>query len=153
MTLTRRALAALTLCFGLCAGWAGLAAAEEPEVFAKGGIAIAGYDVVIYFTESRAVKGDTDHAIMWRGATWLFASNETMDAFEMDPHSYAPQYGGYCAYAVAQGQTAPSDPEIFTIRDGKLYLNNNAQVRDVWSGDADANISAADQNWPGILNR
>jgi YHS domain-containing protein len=153
MTLTRRSFAAIAVCLSLCGTWAGAARAEEPEIFAKGGIAIAGYDVVIYFTQNRAVKGQIDHAIMWRGATWLFATDETMEAFEMNPHSYAPQYGGYCAYAVAQGQTAPSDPEAFTVHAGKLYLNNSAQVRDVWASDADANISAADQNWPSVLNR
>jgi YHS domain-containing protein len=153
MTLTRRAFVCFAFCLGLCTAWAGAARAEEPEIFAKGGIAIAGYDVVIYFTQNRAVKGEMSHAIMWRGATWLFATDETMEAFEMNPHGYAPQYGGYCAYAVAQGQTAPSDPKAFTVHEGKLYLNNSAQVRDLWSGDAEANISAADQNWPSVLNR
>jgi hypothetical protein len=155
MTLTPRSFAPLTLCLGLLGGTFGLAgegSAEEPAVFAKGGIAIAGYDVVVYFTENRAVQGSMENALMWHGATWLFVSEETMQAFEMNPKGYAPQYGGYCAYAVAQGETEPSDPEVFTVLGGKLYLNNSPRLRDVWSSEASANISIADQNWPGVLN-
>ncbi len=146
MTLLKHLFAPLILA-GAMAGAAAPSCAESHGVFSKGGIAIAGYDAVIYFRENRAAKGSMDHALMWRGATWLFVSDETMEAFEMDPKGFAPQYGGYCAYAASKGQRAPSDPEVFTVHAGKLYLNNSAAVRDLWLNEADDNISIADENW------
>jgi hypothetical protein len=149
MTLLNHLFAPLIVA-GALAGAASSSCAESHGVFSKGGIAIAGYDAVIYFRENRAAKGKMDHALMWRGATWLFVSDETMEAFEMNPTGFAPQYGGYCALAVAQGQRVPSDPEAFTVHAGKLYLNNSAAVRDIWLNEADENISAADENWAAI---
>ena len=40
---------------------------------------------------------------------------------------YAPQYGGYCAYAVSEGYTATTVPAAWTIVDDKLYLNCHAR--------------------------
>jgi YHS domain-containing protein len=131
--------------------WA--AQADQPHVYAPGGIAISGYDVVIYFTENRAAQGSAEYALMWRGATWFFVSPETMEEFEMNPTAYAPQYGGYCAAAVAEGQLAPSSPEAFTILDGKLYLNNSMAIRDRWMSRAHDQIESADRNWPTVLGR
>jgi hypothetical protein len=149
MTLLKHLFAPL-LVAGALAGTATAPGAEGHGVFSKGGIAIAGYDAVIYFRENRAAKGKMDHALMWRGATWLFVSDETMEAFEMNPKGFAPQYGGYCAFAAANGQRAPSDPEIFTVHAGKLYLNSSASVRDLWMDQSEENISTADQNWAAL---
>jgi hypothetical protein len=148
----------LAITLGLVAGgWIGAAAidarADEAAVYARGGIAIAGYDAVAYFRHQRAEPGSMDFALMWRGATWLFVSEETMMAFEMDPKAYAPQYGGYCAYAAARGEVSPSDPEVFNIVDGKLYLNYSAERRDQWLADRAANITAADAHWAAVLSR
>ncbi len=151
--LSRLACAAGLVVGGWVAALAPPALGDEPLVFAKGGVAIAGYDVVVYFRESRAARGSMDHALMWRGATWLFVSDQTMEAFEMNPQSYAPQYGGYCAYAAAQGKMLPSDPEVFTIRDGKLYLNGTPMQRDMWLADPSGNISAANEHWAIVMSR
>ena len=126
--------------------------AATPEVFADGGLAIRGADPVAFFTEGAAVAGDAAHSLMWRGTTWQFASADNMAAFEADPAAYAPQYGGYCAYAVANGYTASTDPEAFSVVNDKLYLNFNKSVRDRWSQDIAGNIAKADANWPGVLN-
>src|SRR5437016_4674828 len=87
-----------------------------------GGIAIKGYDPVAYFTQSKPVKGSSAFTYQWMNATWWFASAEARDEFARIPEKYAPQYGGYCAYGVSQGHTAPIDPEAWTIVEGKLYL-------------------------------
>ena len=75
-----------------------------------------------------------------------------LDAFVAMPEKYAPQYGGYCAYAVANGYTVSTDPEAFSVVNDKLYLNFNKSVRDRWSQDIAGNIVKADANWPGVLN-
>jgi hypothetical protein len=84
------------------------------------------------------------------GATWRFASAEHRDRFAVDPERYAPQYGGYCAWAVSQGYTAKIDPAAWKIVDDKLYLNYSKDVQSQWSSDIPGNIAKADANWPGI---
>ncbi len=128
-----------------------MALAEEPLFYAPGGIALSGYDVVAYFTERRAVEGDADYALSWRGATWYFAGPDTLMAFEMNPEAYAPQFGGYCAYAVAEGRTGPSEPDAFFLRDGRLYFLNGAHMRDGVQGDLDRIVTMAEAQWPTVL--
>jgi len=113
--------------------------------------AIRGYDTVAYFTENQPVKGSDEFSTEYNGATWLFSSAENLALFEADPEKYAPQYGGYCAYAVAQGTTASIKPELFTIHEGKLYLNYSNSINDKWLTDKESFIESADQNWPEIL--
>ena len=113
--------------------------------------AVAGYDPVAYFTEGKPVEGSDDFTLSYNGATWRFASAANRDAFKVDPARYAPQYGGYCAWAVSQGYTAKGDPKAWTIVDGKLYLNYNKSVKSNWEQPAKGNIKAADKNWPKVL--
>ncbi len=127
-------------------------ASRRAEVFNTGGLAISGCDPVAYFTASAHVSGQASHSLMWRGATWQFSSAENMERFEMNPEAYAPQYGGYCAYAMAQGAVAPTVPEAWTIHEGRLYLNYSTGVRDIWRQDMAANIARADSFWPAALD-
>ena len=69
-----------------------------------------------------------------------------------NPHAYAPQYGGYCSFAMSKGAIATTVPEAWAIVDGKLYLNYSVNVRSVWSEDIPGNITLADGHWPDILN-
>ena len=115
-------------------------------------LAVSGYDPVAYFTQGKPVEGRSDLEHEWQGATWRFADAANLAAFKADPEAYAPQYGGYCAWAVAQGYTASTDPEAWRIVDGKLYLNYNDKVQSRWQKDIPGNIAKADQNWPGVLN-
>jgi YHS domain-containing protein len=113
-----------------------------------GGVAARGYDVVAYFEDGEPVPGSSEHAHEWRGATWQFASAGHRDLFAADPERYAPQYGGYCAYAVAKGTTADIDPRAWKIVDGRLYLNKSPKVQALWEKDVPGHIAAADANWP-----
>ncbi|NQV60552.1 MAG: YHS domain-containing protein [Alphaproteobacteria bacterium] len=115
------------------------------------GRAIGGYDPVAYFTDGRAVEGKSAFTAKWMGANWRFASAANRDLFVAAPDKYAPKYGGYCAYAVAQNSTAKIDPRAWTIVNGKLYLNYSLDIQKTWSADRDAYIAAADKNWPGVL--
>ncbi len=114
------------------------------------GVAIEGYDPVAYFTDSKPVKGSPQYTYGWQGAVWHFASAQHRDAFAKSPESYAPQYGGYCAYGVSQGHTAPVDPAAWKIINGKLYLNYNSEVQGLFLKDSSSAIEKADQNWPKL---
>ncbi|MFN0115664.1 MAG: YHS domain-containing (seleno)protein [Paracoccaceae bacterium] len=127
------------------------ARAEEPLYATSGGFALGGYDAVAYFTRRASVPGDRRYAVEWRGAVWLFESAGSMTMFEMDPFRYAPQYGGYCAYAVAKGRLAPGDPEVFSLVGGRLYLSASRGAAQAWQRDQAGSIAAADRNWPGLV--
>ena len=127
------------------------AIAKGPVYTSFTGKAIKGYDVVAYFTENKPVKGSKEFSYEWNSATWLFSSSENLAKFKAAPENFAPQYGGYCAYAVSQGYTASVDPTQFTVLDGKLYLNYNKSVNKKWTANRDAFIVDANNNWPGIL--
>ncbi len=129
------------------------AAAAEDPVFTTtlSNVAIRGYDPVVYFTEAEPVEGSSDHTYEWNGAEWRFASAENRDRFAEDPERWAPQYGGYCAWAVSRGYTASTDPEAWTVVGDRLFLNYSLSVMSQWQEDRDANIEKADENWPGVL--
>lgn len=127
-------------------------AAQDP-IFNTGGIAINGYDPVAYFTDAKPVKGRADMTSAYNGSTFQFASVQSKAKFDAAPQKYAPQYGGYCAYAVSKGSTAKTDPDAWTIVDGKLYLNYNRAVRAIWKTDITGNIAKADANWPQVLEK
>ena len=115
------------------------------------GTAIDGFDPVAYFTEGRPVEGSRRYSHDWNGVTWRFSSAENRDLFIADPEAYAPQYGGYCAWAVAEGYTADIDPEAWHIADGKLYLNYDMPIKERWLQDVPGHIAEGDANWPEIL--
>ncbi|MEQ8180066.1 MAG: YHS domain-containing (seleno)protein [Amphiplicatus sp.] len=114
-------------------------------------LAVGGYDPVAYFEQSGPVKGQSQYAYEYKGATWRFSSAENLAAFTADPDAYAPQYGGYCAWAVSQGYTAPGNPKNWSVVEGKLYLNYNDKVQRDWEKDIPGFIAKAEDNWPGVL--
>ncbi|MCG8510835.1 MAG: YHS domain protein [Rhodospirillales bacterium] len=119
-------------------------------VYTSGGAAIQGYDPVAYFTAGKPTRGSADHSAQWMGVTWRFASADNKARFEADPAAFAPQYGGYCAWAVSQGYTAKIDPAAWRIEDDKLYLNYSKSVQRNWAKNIPGNIAKGDANWPGI---
>ena len=125
-------------------------AAAAEKVFADDGAAIRGYDPVAYHLDGAPVKGDARYAWRWKDHDWYFVSAANRDLFAADPERYAPAYNGFCAYAASRGYTAPTAPEAWTIRDGRLFLNYSLSVRDDWLEDIDANIAAGDRNWPKL---
>ena len=149
--LNRRTLLAVAVAAPAAALLTRPAAAAEPAVFSDNGIAIRGADPIAFFTQGAPVIGSAEHALIWEGTTWHFASMENMETFVGDPEAYAPQYGGYCAFAMSKGYIATSVPEAWTIHEGKLYLNYSVNVRQAWSEDIPGNIALADGFWPAIL--
>jgi YHS domain-containing protein len=115
--------------------------------------AINGYDTVAYFTVGKAVRGQDRYVVEWMGAKWKFASQAHLDLFKARPEQYAPQYGGYCAYGVAQGHLVKVEPDQFSVIDGKLYLNFDADVQALFRKDPAGYIRQADSKFQALLKQ
>ena len=124
----------------------------QKEVYTKSNVAIDGYDPVAYFKDSKPVKGLKDYSYVWNGAMWNFSNSRNLDEFKSNPVAFAPQYGGYCAYGVADGHKAPTSPDAWTIVDGKLFLNYNKEVKVLWQKDQPGYIKQANENWVTVKN-
>ena len=126
--------------------WAG-------EFFERDGLALSGHDAVAYFNGGPPVKGVAGFKAEFKGSAFLFASQAHRDAFAADPAKYAPQYGGFCAFGLAGGYKAATDPAAYSVVNGKLYLNYNRAVQTRWSADVPGFIAKADKNWPSVATQ
>lgn len=143
---TRRELLAAAM--AACVGCMPLAArAAGPLNVNAQGVAIHGYDPVAYFVMGKPVKGSPELRAAWNGATYWFSSAAHLQTFQADPVRFEPQFGGYCAYGVAQGVKPDIDPQAFAVVDGKLYLNLSPGVQKRWQADIPGHIQKAGQNW------
>lgn len=143
-----------TVLLGLLFGAMTVLAADPPIYSDKKKGAIRGADAVAYFSleaGAKAVIGSDEFTHQWMGATWKFANARNRDAFAADPQRYAPQYGGYCAFAVSHNFTKTVQPDVWEIVDGKLYLNFNRIAARKWSRDQAAAIVRGANNWPSVL--
>lgn len=116
--------------------------------------AVSGYDTVAFFTEGKAVKGKKAHRVNYMGVDWLFFSEKNKKTFIENPDNYRPQYGGFCAWAVAANKAkAPGNIKYWKIVDDKLYLNYNKEVQEKWLMDIPGFIESGDRHWPEISGR
>lgn len=114
--------------------------------------ALSGYDTVAYFTQGKPVKGSESFKTEYKGAEWQFSSQANLDAFKANPEKYAPQYGGYCAYAVGKyNDLVSADPEAWKIVNGKLYLNYDKDIQAEWVANQSEYITKGNANWPGLI--
>jgi YHS domain-containing protein len=143
----------IVLMFVFVAGIIVSVSAQKSEVFVKEDAAIRGYDPVAYFTSGKPVKGNKQFLVIYKEATWYFSSKQNADLFKSSPEKYMPQYGGYCAYGLADGHKAPTDPDAWTIAEGKLYLNYDKDVKQLWLKKQKEYIITANKNWPAIKNK
>ena len=111
------------------------------------GVALNGFDAVAYFAVENAVQGNNTYTFAWNGAKWLFSSAENLERFKQNPEAYAPQFGGYCSFAVSKGYTADGDPKAWKIVDGKLYLNYSPEVKEMWEKNEGPNIEKGNEHW------
>ncbi len=136
----------------LAALWSASASADpQARLVALDGVAVAGFDPVAFFVDGRALSGQPEIALRWRGVRWHFASPGHRAAFEADPHAYAPQFGGYCALSVARGRPVPADPRYWAIMDGRLYLAEGPGPLALLLASPAETVHAAQQNWPRWL--
>ncbi|MCG9558252.1 MULTISPECIES: YHS domain-containing (seleno)protein [Vibrio] len=114
--------------------------------------ALDGYDTVAYFTSGKPVEGSKKFNTEYKGADWYFSSEKNLTLFVNNPEKYAPQYGGYCAWAVsAKSDFAPGDPHQWSIVDNKLYLNYDQEIKQRWEQDQAQHIQQADKVWPKLI--
>lgn len=116
-------------------------------------LAIKGYDSLAYFKEGKALKGNAAYSFQWHDKMWQFSTRDNRDRFSADPEKYAPQYDGYCAWAMTQARKAETDPEVWEIYDGKLYLNCSRSAYEKWKRDIPGNIKKADANWKKFYSK
>ena len=134
-------IAYLSLFLVLATGSGATASEQKPE------LAIKGYDTVAYFKIGKAVKGSPSFTFPWHDMTWHFSSREHRDLFAAKPEQFAPQYDGWCAWAMTESRLAVTDPEVWKIVDGKLYLNCSQAAYEKWARDIPGNIKKAEANW------
>jgi len=121
----------------------GLSAAGAP-------LAVHGYDPVAYFTQGAPVLGSDAITVVHEGAAYRFASEAHKRLFEAGPERYLPQFGGYCAYGTALGKKFDGDPRLWTIHEGKLYLNLNPDILATFRENVPGNVAKAERNWMRI---
>ena len=119
----------------------------------KNSVAIQGYDPVAFFTQNRPVKGLPEFESQYHGARYLFASADDKAMFDANPAKYEPQFGGFCAYAVSEGHTAPVKIEAFMIVNGRLLMQYDLDIKKTFEKDPQGRPAKADKNWPGIVEK
>lgn len=123
------------------------------NVSGASGIALSGYDPVAFFKAKKPVHGDPSITATYEGATYLFSSKSNQKAFKKAPASFAPQYGGFCAYGAAVNALFPVDINTWQVRDGRLYLNLNPDILKAFNKDLSKNVTKADKNWPKLAKK
>ena len=142
--------AGLGICLLVGVSLMGVGLAESGQFYEKHGVAIVGFDPVAYFEDHKAVKGLPAFSSVYKGSTFVFVSPEHLAAFKQAPERFAPQFGGYCAYGVAEGVKAAIAGEIWEVVEGKLYLNHDPQVQVKWKAGRSALLRAAQAKWPQV---
>jgi YHS domain-containing protein len=111
------------------------------------GVILKGYDPVAYFTEKKAVKGSPKYQTTHEGAIYYFSSAANLATFKQSPSKYVPQYGGFCAHGMANRQANDSDPSVFFVLNGKLYVCASSEAAKKFQSNPQANVKKADENW------
>ena len=130
------------------------ASAQTLDYNVKKGFAANGYDVVAYFN-GHAIEGHKAFTALFDGIKYAFSSKKNLKTFSENPEQFIPQYGGYCAYAVAiKSDKVSINPKTFQVKDGKLYLFYNAwgtNTLELWQAENDTLLARkADSNWKTI---
>ncbi|WNH08335.1 YHS domain-containing (seleno)protein [Thalassobellus suaedae] len=128
-----------------------LSFSQTTDYNTKKGFAANGYDVVAYFS-NQALEGNNIYKTTYDAVEYKFVSKENLNTFKENPKKFIPQYGGYCAYAIAsKAHKVAINPKTFEIKNGKLYLFYNAwgtNTLELWQKENnDTLIEKADKNW------
>lgn len=134
--------------------WAGFVTnANAATDYTNGITGVSGYDLVSYHTSKQPLRGNGYFVSVHDGINYLFSTEENKKAFDANPSKYLPAYGGYCAYGVAVGKKFFSNPEVWRVVDGRLYLNLDTDIQKKWLKDIPGYIKTADKNWSSIKDK
>lgn len=128
----------------------GLSFNATAEDFTHSTPAVQGYDVVSYHSGKRPVRGNGNYVAYHDGAAYQFSSTANLEMFQASPEQYIPAYNGYCAFGVSVGKKFIGDPEVWRVIDGKLYLNLDTGIQDMWLKDVPGRIATANGEWKKI---
>ena len=121
--------------------------------YSKSTTGVQGYDLVSYHTGEKPLRGNGNYTAVHEGVTYLFINKHNKTAFEKTPNKYIPAYNGYCAFGVSKGKKFVGDPDVWRVIDGKLYLNLDAKIQNLWLKDTSGNIEKANDHWKTIENK
>jgi YHS domain-containing protein len=116
-------------------------------------VGLSGFDAVSFFTDSKPANGAPSVSAEHKGATYFFATEEHKTTFLADPDKYLPQYGGFCAFGVSVGLLLPIDVPTWQVRNGKLYVVLNSEIKKSFDEEFDANVAKANKNWPDLVKQ
>lgn len=123
------------------------AVAQEKVMMEAKTAALGGYCPVCYIAAGKANMGDPKITSTLNGKTYQFVSPETKAMFDKEPAKYLPQYDGFCAYGMSLGKKFASDPTVFKVVEGKIYLNKDAEIGKLFAKNTAADIAKADKEW------
>ncbi|WP_420552030.1 YHS domain-containing (seleno)protein [Tenacibaculum aiptasiae] len=132
--------------------------AQKTDYNTKKGYVAEGFDVVSYFEDGKPIEGKKKFQSTYDGTKFKFSSEKNLNLFKENPVKYIPQYGGYCAYAIAEkNKKMYIDPEVYEIRDGKLYLFYSSwigsKLGDWQEGDVKKRQMRGDKNWETLKHK
>ncbi len=134
-----------------------LASSQGKEhVNVEDGVALSGFDPVSYFSEGggKPRKGEAELTAQHEGVTYRFVDAKNKALFEGLPQRYVPAYGGWCAWAMVEGDQVEVDPESYLIEEGRLlvfYDGFFADTRKKWKKKGGAELAPqADRSWKKI---
>ena len=119
----------------------------HPKIYKSSNLGMGGYDMVNYFQSRSASKGNSRFSHYRKSVYWSFMSSGNLKKFSDNPTRYIPQYGGFCTYSISEGYTYPPDPDIWEIRNGRIYFFRNEEVKKLALYKWEQTISKANANW------
>jgi YHS domain-containing protein len=117
----------------------------------KKDVALGGYCPVCYVAAGKAVKGTSEFKVEHEDKTYYFVSQDAVDAFTKEPAKFLPAYDGYCAFGIAHGKKFESDPTVFKVIDGVIYLNKDKEIGAKFAEDTAGFITKADATWKKMM--
>jgi len=135
---------------GSIAGATPVIAQSSPPLAER--LGLKGYDPVAYFTLGIATPGIATYELVWDGVRYRFANARHRETFKADPDRYAPQFGGQCAMNMANGNRRESEPTIWTISNGRLYVFASTAGSERFREEAEANAARAATHWQSLKN-
>lgn len=117
------------------------------EISQSKNIAIGGYDVVSYFTDNKALKGNAKFSTTLDNVKWYFSSTDNLEIFISNPETYTPIYGGHCVFAASKGFAVDGNPESWSIQNSKLMLFADDAVKKECLDNLTDVLSEGNKNW------